>query len=143
VAEDGRATSARLTTMKSQLRSFIAGALSAIAVLVVLALLAPLYSDYRSRAEAANMLTIAAPLQEAVEAHAAASHTLQGSGVGVEATSEYFDAIVQQDGTIVLHSRKTFGQVLVLLPAFHGSTVEWRCIGGSARDVPTWCRWSP
>jgi hypothetical protein len=53
---------------------------------------------------------------------------------------QFFDAIVQQDGIIILRNRNAVGQVVVLQPTLSGSSVTWRCIGGSARDVPARCK---
>jgi hypothetical protein len=126
--------------MASRLGSFSWGALGAIVVLVAAAIVVPQYSDYRSRAEAYNMLVIAEPLQRSVETHALASHTLQGSGVGVTMAPEFFDAFVQQDGAIILHNRNAFGQLLMLQPTLQGGNITWRCMGGPPQDVPTSCR---
>jgi hypothetical protein len=125
--------------MASRFRSFAWGALGAFLVLVAAAIVVPQYSDYRSRADADNMLVIVQPLQQEVEAHAAASHSLQGSGSGVKMAPQFFDAIVQQDGVIVLHGH-SFGQVIVLMPTLSSGKVTWRCLGGSAGDVPPSCR---
>ena len=126
--------------MASRLGSFTWGAFGAIAVLLAVAIVAPLYTDYRSRAEASDMLVIAEPLQRAVEAHAAASHTLQGSGAGVKMAPAFFYATVLWDGTIVLRNPNSFGQVIVLQPTLKAGSVTWQCAGGPARDVPPQCR---
>lgn len=126
--------------MASRLGSFALGALGAITVLLAVAIVVPLYSDYRSRAQASEMLAIAQPLQRAVEAHAVASRTLQGAGAGIKMAPAFFDSTVLWDGTIVLRNRNSFGQVIVLQPTLKEGSVTWQCAGGSARDVPTHCR---
>lgn len=124
---------------------FWVGALGAITVLIATAIVRPMYSDYTGRSKASEMLKLAMALKQQIEPRILQHKSIQNAGVGIApdlpqtATSSIAQAHILQDGTIVLQGHH-FGQVLVLMPSLVNQQVVWRCLGGSAKDVPPQCR---
>lgn len=125
----------------SKTHSFIAGAAGALFILVAAAIIVPQYGDFRARAQAADALVSIRPTQDRVAAQAIARQSLVGSGLGIaqSASGHISESWVLTDGAIVLRLAGT-GQVFVLLPTYSAGAVSWRCIGGSAKNVPLNCR---
>jgi hypothetical protein len=124
----------------SRTRSFFFGALGALLVLVAAAIVVPQYSDYRARARGSEMLFYVRPVQDLVASRAIALQSLSGAGVGLryETPASVKELIVREDGTLVVVGSH-FGQVFVLMPSYSAGVVSWRCLGGSAKDVPATC----
>jgi Tfp pilus assembly major pilin PilA len=110
-------------------------------MLIAAALIVPLYSDYTARAKASEAIYSARPLQDLVASRAIELKSLSGSGIGVGAgiKGTNGETIILPEGIIILRVPNS-GQILVLLPSYEGGSVTWRCMGGSARDVPVQCR---
>ena len=125
----------------SALRSFGVGAVGALLVLIAAALIVPLYSDYTARSRAHEALTYLKSAQDRISARAMERGTLVGSGVGIAENSEspLRETTISTDGTIIARVAY-FGQVIVLIPKYSHEKITWRCIAGSAKDVPLQCR---
>lgn len=126
------------------MRSFAAGALGALAVLIVAGIVMPLYSDYRTMAQSYAWLAQVRPTTMLEIADAAKRlGTVRGSGVGIALPAlrapapEWVE--VTEDGTLMIHGGRD-GQLMVWTPQLIGTEVVWLCRGGSARDVPRECR---
>ena len=116
--------------------------LGALLVLISAAVVIPLYGDYRSRAESMNWLQNIRPIQFAVADNAIKLNTLSNSGVGIKVPHEFRsgpNVIIRSDGMILIHGQK-YGQLVALIPELSRSKVTWKCLGGSAKDVPPSCR---
>jgi Tfp pilus assembly major pilin PilA len=117
------------------------GASGALLVLVAAAVIVPQYADYTARASAAGALNDLRELQERVAARALSSQSLSGSGVGISQSPppSLREITVLADGVVVAVASR-FGQVIVLVPSYSNGSVSWRCMAGSAKDVPPPCR---
>ncbi|HEY0065445.1 MAG TPA: pilin [Telluria sp.] len=114
------------------MKCFFKGAAGAVLLLVLIALLLPLYSNYGARAETAEWLVQLAPVQRAVEAK---SPVIPPAFVGSNVT--FFR--VNPDGVITLKGG-SHGQMVVLSPISKAGKIEWDCIGGPSEDMPIQCR---
>jgi hypothetical protein len=121
--------------------SFLAGVVGALLVLAAWAVIAPQYSNYETRVHASEVLSSIRPIQDRVSSQALARQSVSGSGQGIsyEPVPAVRDGWVLADGEIVVRGSH-FGQVFVLVPSYSDGAVSWRCIGGSAKDVPRRCR---
>lgn len=118
------------------------GLLGGFTAIVVVLLIIPIYSDYRSRAESSEYLLGVGGIKSAVADNIVRLKSVTHSGAGVKVpTNLRFDpnVTIRDDGVIIVHGKK-HGQLLVLIPDFTGGKVAWTFVGGSAKDVPPFCR---
>ena len=125
----------------SKTRAFISGAIGALLVLIAAAIIVPQYGDYTARSRAATVLNSVRPLQDRIASRIIALKSVSGSGIGNSqlVASPVKEIVVLEDGIIIVVGSH-FGQVLVLVPSYSSGNVSWRCLGGSAKDVPPQCR---
>lgn len=124
--------------MKSVLLGFV-GALAAITVTFIGY---AQYGDYRSAAETGEWLVLAAPLKGQVEEAIAKQGGLAGFKVPVPIVTskgQSLETMILESGAILLRGGSD-GQMVVLVPTRTGSSIAWRCIGGSGRAMPSACR---
>jgi hypothetical protein len=129
----------------SRSKAFMFGCLGAGLVLAIAAIIAPLYSDWRARARSDEILAVAVPLQEKIGSlieQGKVPELMQASKKQLildGASKPIANADVLSNGTIALVGKKD-GQVMLLVPSLVQGKVMWRCLGGSAKDVPLRCR---
>jgi hypothetical protein len=110
-------------------------------VLAAAAVIVPQYSNYGMLARAYEVLRSIQPVQDRVSSQVLARQSVSGSGRGIsyEPVPAVRDWQVLADGVVFVRGAR-FGQVFVLVPSYSEGAVSWRCIGGSAKDVPRRCR---
>ncbi len=124
------------------MKCFFKGILGAFLVLIAFALIIPMYGDYRSRAETSDWLLNIASTKIAISGNITRLNSLTNSGIGVKSPSGLRSnprINITTDGVIFIQGIK-YGQLLVIIPELSGTKVSWTCIGGSAKDVPPFCR---
>lgn len=120
------------------MKCFLLGVLGAVIGLLGSFVVVSQYSDYRAAAQTSGWIIEAEPAQRAVEANARRSGALAGAGVGVarprftEEGPEHFE--VSADGLILMQGGIA-GQLVVLIPTLGPQGFQWRCVGGSRKDV--------
>lgn len=123
-------------------KAFLAGFVGALLALVLAAVVMSQYTEARAKSESAGWLIELRPVQQLVEAGlregnlAAARSQLAGLPFepGVVAQRRLGD-----DGSIVLQGGR-HGQQIYVYPERQGAGFVWRCLGGSADDMPSKCR---
>ena len=111
--------------MKKLILSFFSGAL--VALLIILIIL-PLYSDYRSRAETEFILEQIRPLQKQIEGQIIKNNVASLVDVSIKNLDSSKNLYVQisNSGWIVIKSKR-FGQIIVLIPSLSKNNVDWKC----------------
>lgn len=117
---------------------FFKGALGALAVLLLAAIIVPQYSDYRSAAETSLWMAKMEPVKMMIEENAIRLKTLNGAGKHIDkapyapANATFFE--IRDSGEILLRGGRD-GQFVMLTPMLSDGTVTWRCLGGSKQAV--------
>lgn len=126
------------------MKYLLSGLIGAVLVIVLLVVIYPLYSDYRSYSETYNWLATMEPLKQAVEANAVRQRSLAGAGKGIDKSSfgwkniTYFD--ISDSGAITIKGGHD-GQVVILTPSFDAEKrIVWHCFGGPTAAMPSECR---
>lgn len=120
------------------MKCFLLGVLGAILGFLGTVLVYSQYSDYRAAAQTSGWMADVEPAQRAVEANAVRLGALTGAGLGVAKPRftwkgpEHFE--VTRDGLILMQGGLS-GQIIALVPSWGQGGVQWRCLGGSRRDV--------
>ncbi|SHH70086.1 hypothetical protein [Massilia sp. CF038] len=114
------------------MKSYLKGVVSTLAVVAVCAVFAPLYTDFRARAETVAWLAQLEPVQRAIEKNEAISQP------------EFKDSKVtlyraDKRGLILLKGGNN-GRMLVLTLSVNSGKPVWECVGAPARDMPIKCR---
>lgn len=123
---------------KHPMKCFLLGVLGAILGFLGTVLVYSQYSDYRAAAQTSGWMADVEPAQRAVEANAVRLGALTGAGLGVAKPRftwkgpEHFE--VTRDGLILMQGGLS-GQLIALVPSWGQGGVQWRCLGGSRRDV--------
>ena len=121
------------------MKSFMLGALGALFMLVISAIIMPQYSDYTDKARTASSLEQVEPLKALIEKSLLESPEMVSS-INIKEYSRKFDFFeLLSDGSIVVKHGNA-GQVFILIPKVHGSIVTWQCIGGSNDLIPMMCK---
>ncbi|MES2948917.1 MAG: hypothetical protein V4858_10295 [Pseudomonadota bacterium] len=125
------------------MKCFLKGALGAFAILVLVAAIAPLYSDYRARAQTSEWFHQLEPVQRGIEAIAIKQKSFIGIAKSIEKPVFYPDNVttfqVTDTGAIIIKGGHN-GQMLVLSPSFAVEKITWHCMGGPNKDMPINCR---
>ncbi len=120
---------------------FFRGALGALAVLFIAAIVVPNYSDYRARAETSLWLSQMEPVRLRIEDNAKRLKTMGGAGKQLDLPAALLPKValleIRDSGEIILQGGRD-GQLVILTPSYAAGKVTWRCLGGTTRDVP--CR---
>ena len=120
------------------MKCFLLGVLGASLGFLGTVLVYSQYCDYRAAAQTSGWMAEVEPAQRAVEANAVRLGALSGAGLSVAKPRftgqgpEHFE--VTQDGLILMHGGLS-GQLVALVPTWSPGGVQWRCLGGSRRDV--------
>jgi Tfp pilus assembly major pilin PilA len=140
LARSSRQVGQRETSM----RCFLIGIAGFLVAALLAAIVIPQYADFRSRETLSEAMTAIAPLRMKI-----AEYLAKGPQKPTEAGNaaltprEPIPGVnylkVMSDGTIVFRSAR-HGQLIVLEPEVRGSSVEWKCVGAPAREVPRHCR---
>ena len=124
------------------MRCFLIGIAGFLCAGLIAAFALAQYADYASRASLSETTNLVAPLRDEVAAKIRKG-PLNSEQLTSAAPRELVARVnylkVMPDGTIVFRSAK-HGQVIVFEPAVRGGAVDWKCIGGSPKDIPPSCR---
>ncbi len=125
------------------MKCFLYGALGAFVVLVLVAAIAPLYSDYRARAQTTEWLAQLESVQQNIEAVAIKQKSFAGIAKSIEKPAFPSGSVtvfqITDSGAIITKFGHD-GQMLILSPSFAVEKITWHCIGGPTKDMPTNCR---
>lgn len=125
------------------MKRFLQGAGGTLLVLILAAMIIPLYADYRARAETNAWLVQVAPAQRALEQSALRQKSLVNIGLGLNrrdflpAKATVFE--IKSNGEIWIGGGRD-GQLLVMIPSLVQDKVLWRCLGGPAKAMPDKCK---
>ncbi len=121
------------------MRCFLSGALGALVLWLVAAVLIPRYSDFRAKAETIGWMAQMEPIRLKIEENAKRLKTMSGAGKDIDLPLSWPPGVtlfeIRDSGEIILHGGRD-GRLVILTPSFAEGKVTWRCVGGPAKDVP-------
>lgn len=125
------------------MKCFLKGAIGALCVLVLAAVIIAQYSDYRARAETDGMLVQLGVVQRAIEADAVKRGTFAGTATqfvhALPVVTNVRLLEVNDTGTIVAKGGRN-GQMIILSPSLIEGKIRWRCVGAPDKDMPRQCQ---
>lgn len=121
------------------MKSFLLAASGTLSILLIAAVVIPVYSDYTDRAQTSEMLMSIKNLQKEIE-----KQIITGGEIvftkNPSSYSRYIEnMMVLRDGTIIAKGGKS-GQVFILVPSISNASIIWKCIGGNNHAMPPECR---
>lgn len=121
---------------------FIKGGFGMLFVLILAAIVVPMYCDYTDRVITSKMLISVKPLQEAIEIEIKNNNKKSIVGIDINKFSlspQIKETIITIDGTIIIQGGEV-GQIIVLKPSLENSEISWYCLGGTYKTMPVKCR---
>ncbi len=124
------------------MKSYLFGALGALTVLILAAIIIPQYCDYRAQSETSVWLNHIRPIQNQIENTILENKTVNDSGLEVNALLHLNDmeyTNITRDGVIFLKGGSE-GQFITLIPTIIEGDVIWECVGGSNDNMLPKCK---